>query len=82
MLRLRMKPKTIEVTPGSLLSWETPCARYVLDKAPSARLVGEAGKHFKQSSVMALAKVDEGDGDDPEYCRPIGKQASEFSGEF
>ena len=68
-----MKPKTIEVT-WIVIIVETPYARYVLDK-------GAAGGHFKPSSVMALAKVDEATG---MIQNTVGqmKQASDFLGSF
>ncbi|MBI5415799.1 MAG: hypothetical protein HZA29_03185, partial [Candidatus Omnitrophica bacterium] len=68
-----MKPKTIEVT-WIVIIVETPYGRFVLDK-------GAAGGHFKPSSVMALAKVDEASG---MIQNTVGqmKQASDFLGSF
>ena len=68
-----MKPKTIEVT-GSLLSWKRLTRGMCWIRAPP-------GGHFKPSSVMALAKVDEATG---MIQNTVGqmKQASDFLGSF
>lgn len=68
-----MKPKTIEIT-WIVIIIETPYGRFVLDK-------GAVGGHFKPSSVMALAKVDEASGMIQNTFGQM-KQASDFWGSF
>lgn len=68
-----MKVSTIEIT-YIVIIIETPYARYVLDKAAP-------GGHFKPSSVMALAKVDEATGMIQNTFGQM-KQASDFLGSF
>ncbi len=67
-----MKPKTIEIT-WVIIIVETPYGRFVLDK-------GATGKHFKPSSVMALAKADESGMIQNTFGQM--KQASDFLGSF